>query len=162
MGAGKTSVGKMLAKALKFDFFDSDQVIEQQTGADIPWIFDIEGEAGFRKRESKIIDDLTKMNDIILATGGGVVIDPVNRSMLSSRGFVVYLQVNVMEQVNRTLRSRTRPLIINKNSQEVFEKLKSEREQLYLAIADLIIDTNHGSVKAIVDEILKKFHNSQH
>lgn len=155
MGAGKTSVGKLLAKTLSYQFYDSDQVIEEQTGANIPWIFDIEGEAGFRARESKIIDQLTSMEGIILATGGGVVLNKINRVNLSSRGFVVYLSVSVDEQVQRTLRSRNRPLILNQDSREIFTRLKKEREDLYLEIADYIVDTNHGSIKAIVDSILR-------
>lgn len=156
MGAGKTSVGKLLAKILNFEFYDSDQVIEEQTGANIPWIFDIEGEAGFRKREAKAIDDLSKMSGIVLATGGGVILDPDNRRHLAARGFVVYLRVNIEEQVKRTYRSRSRPLILNKNSKEIFERLKQEREHLYIEIADYTVDTNHGSVRAIVDAILSK------
>lgn len=154
MAAGKTSVGKLLATRLRFDFFDSDLAVQEQTGADIPWIFDIEGEEGFRKREAKAIDQLTKMHEIVLATGGGVIIDPANRRNLASRGFVVYLRVSVAEQVRRTYRSRTRPLILNKNSKEIFEKLREEREPLYQEIADLTVETDHGSIKAIVDTIL--------
>jgi shikimate kinase len=156
MGAGKTSVGKLLASHLNFDFYDSDQVIEEQTGANIPWIFDIEGESGFRRREAKVIDELTTKSQIVLATGGGVILDPVNRKNLAARGFVVYLRVSVEEQVKRTYRSRTRPLILNKNSKEIFERLKQEREQLYQEVADFTVDTNHGSVRAIVDSILAK------
>ncbi len=153
---GKTSVGRLLAKTLNFKFFDSDQVVESQTGADIPWIFDIEGELGFRQRESKIIDSLTKKNNIVLATGGGVVLDAENRKNLSSRGTVFYLKVSVDEQVRRTCRSRNRPLILDKDPHEIFEKLKDERESLYLQVADHAIDTDHGSVRAIVDSILEK------
>lgn len=155
MGAGKTSVGKLLAKILRFEFYDSDQEIEELTGADIPWIFDIEGEAGFRKREMKVIDQLTKKSGIVLATGGGVVLSSENRKNLSSRGAVFYLSVCVDEQVRRTYRSRNRPLILNQNLHEIFERLKKEREPLYLEAADYVIDTNHGSVKTIVEMILQ-------
>lgn len=156
MGAGKTSVGKQLAKILNFDFYDSDQVIEEQSGANIPWIFDVEGEAGFRKREERTIDQLTLQKDIVLATGGGVVLSAENRRRLATRGFVVYLNVSVEEQIRRTYRSRNRPLILNKNAREIFERLKKDREHLYLEIADLIIDTDHGSIRVIVDSILAK------
>lgn len=156
MGAGKTSVGKLLSKILHYEFFDSDQVIEEQTGADIPWIFDIEGEEGFRKREISVIDQLTKKSGVVLATGGGVVLKSENRRNLGARGKVFYLKVSVEEQVRRTYRSRNRPLILNKNSREIFERLKKEREPLYMEIADYVIDTDHGSIKGIVDSILEK------
>ena len=161
MGAGKTSVGKLLAKILNYEFFDSDQVIEDQTGADIPWIFDIEGEEGFRQRETKVIDLLTKKTNIILATGGGVVLNSENRRNLAARGIVFYLNVSVEEQVRRTDRSRNRPLILNKNAREIFERLKREREPLYLEIADYVIDTDHGSIRGIVDSILQKANFSE-
>jgi shikimate kinase len=156
MGAGKTSVGKMLAKTLDLQFYDSDQVIEAQTGADIPWIFDIEGEAGFRRREIKAIDELTLKKGIILATGGGVVLNETNRKHLSLRGKVFYLNVSVEEQYRRTYKCRNRPLILNKDSKAIFERLKKEREPFYLEIADYVIDTDHGSLKGIVDSILAK------
>lgn len=159
MGAGKTSVGKALAKILHYEFLDSDQVIEAQTGADIPWIFDIEGEMGFRQREMKVIDQLTQMKGVVLATGGGVVLKSENRLHLAARGHVFYLSVSVDEQVQRTYRSRTRPLIYNKNAREIFERLKKERDSLYLEIADHVIDTDHGSIKTIVESILVKINN---
>ena len=156
MGAGKTSVGKLLAKTLKFEFYDSDQVIEEQSGADIPWIFDVEGEEGFRKRETKAVDLLTAKKNIVLATGGGVVLNPENREMLVTRGVVFYLHTSIDEQVRRTDRSRNRPLILNKNAREIFENLKAERELLYREIAHHIVDTEHGSVRTIVNDILLK------
>lgn len=156
MGAGKTSVGRLLARILSFDFYDSDQVIEEQSGADIPWIFDIEGEQGFREREGKIIDLLTRRNNIVLATGGGAILKAENRANLAMRGKVFYLQVSVDEQMKRTDRAKNRPLILNKNPREIFERLKKEREPFYLEIADYVIDTDHGSVKGIVDSILEK------
>lgn len=156
MGAGKTSVGKLLAKILSYHFYDSDQEIERQTGADIPWIFDIEGEEGFRQRESKVIDSITKKTGIVLATGGGVILSAQNRQNLAARGKVFYLQASVEEQVNRTDRSKNRPLLLQKNHQSVFEKLKKEREPLYLEVADYVINTDHGSLRVIVDSILEK------
>lgn len=155
MGAGKTSVGKLLAKILSLEFYDSDQVVEEQTGADIPWIFDIEGEEGFRRREANAIEQLTKRMGIVLATGGGVVLHSENRKHLAARGSVFYLSVSVDEQLRRTSRGHGRPLILKKNPKEIFERLKRDREPLYLEIADFIIDTNHGSVKAIVEKILQ-------
>jgi shikimate kinase len=156
MGAGKTSVGKLLAKILNYQFYDSDQVIEEQSGADIPWIFDIEGEEGFRRREIKAIDDLTKKQDIVLATGGGVILKKENRQHLATRGKVFFLKVSVEEQVKRTCKSRNRPLILNTNALETFDKLKKEREPLYYSVADYIIDTDHGSIRGIVKSILEK------
>jgi shikimate kinase len=156
MGAGKTSVGRLLAKLLGLEFYDSDQVIEQQTGANIPWIFDIEGEAGFRKREAKAIAELTQEEGIVLATGGGVVLNPANRVYLSKRGIVIYLNVSIEAQVQRTGRSRNRPLILHKHSKDVLETLKKDRDSLYQEVADYIIDTNDGSVHAIVHAIMQK------
>jgi shikimate kinase len=156
MGAGKTSVGKLLAKILDFEFYDSDQAIEEQSGANIPWIFDVEGEQGFRKREIIAIDQLTKKKNIVLATGGGVVIKSENRKHLAARGTVFYLKVSVEEQISRTYRSKNRPLILNKNAREIFESLKKEREPLYIELADYTINTDHGSVKGVVDAIMEK------
>jgi shikimate kinase len=156
MGAGKTSVGKMLAKNLGFDFYDSDQVIEEQSGANIPWIFDVEGESGFRKRENKAIDWLTQKKEIVLATGGGVIVNPDNRLLLMARGLVFYLYATIDEQVRRIGRSRNRPLILNKDARSIVEDLKEKRELLYRETAHYIVDTEHGSVRNIVDKILLK------
>ena len=109
MGAGKSAVGRQLARLLHLDFIDSDEEIESRTGVDIPFIFEKEGEAGFRKREAKVIDELSRKSGIILATGGGVVMDPANRSNLGARGFVVYLHTTVEQQLDRTQRGRHRP-----------------------------------------------------
>jgi shikimate kinase len=158
MGAGKTSIGKRLANILNFDFFDSDQVIEEQAGADIAWIFDIEGEEGFRIREMKIIEQLTRKNRIVLATGGGVILKSENRRNLAGNGQVFYLNVSVEEQARRVYRSKNRPLILNENPKKIFERLKDEREPLYLEIADFIINTSLGSLKSIVDNMLKKYY----
>lgn len=155
MGAGKTSVGKLVAKTLGLEFFDSDSVIEELTGANIPWIFDIEGEEGFRAREKRAIDWLTKKKGVVVATGGGVVLNPENRKNLAANGLVFYLNVSVDEQLRRTYRSRNRPLILNQKPKETFERLHQEREPLYREIAHFTIDTNHGSIKTIVDTILQ-------
>lgn len=160
MGAGKTSIGKLLAKNLQFEFYDSDNLIEQQTGADIPWIFDIEGEEGFRAREAKVIEQITKRSAIVLATGGGVVLNKANRLYLSTRGIVVYLTVSLSEQLKRTGKGHTRPLLLKKNKENVLEKLHQERDALYLEIADHVIDTDGGSIHTIVETILKKIHNT--
>ena len=113
MGAGKSAVGRQLARLLHLDFVDSDEEIERRTGVDIPFIFEKEGEAGFRKREAAAIDDLSKRDGIVLATGGGAVIDPKNRNHLGARGFVVYLHTSVDQQLSRTRKGRERPLLAN-------------------------------------------------
>ena len=111
MGAGKSTIGKYLAQHLKLRFADTDTEIEARTGADIPWIFDVEGEAGFREREALVVEEMTTWDDIVLATGGGVVMRPENRQALGARGYVVYLHATVDEQVRRTRRDRRRPLL---------------------------------------------------
>jgi len=154
MGAGKSAVGRQLAKALHMSFFDSDDEIELRTGVDIPFIFDKEGEAGFRKREAKVIDELSGREGIVLATGGGAIMDARNRSHLGARGFVVYLHTSVEQQVRRTLKGRERPMLANGDSHEILERLMNLRDPLYREIADLIVETDGRRVKAVADEIL--------
>ena len=156
MGAGKSAVGRELARLLHLDFVDSDEEIEARTGVDIPFIFEKEGEDGFRKREAKVIDDLTQRDRIVLATGGGVVVDPANRSHLGARGFVIYLHTSVDQQVARTRRGRERPLLEQDDPRAVLEALMAVREPLYREIADLIVDTDGRKVKAVATEILDK------
>jgi shikimate kinase len=156
MGAGKSAVGRQLAKALHMSFFDSDDEIEARTGVDIPFIFEKEGEAGFRKREAKVIDDLSSKEGIVLATGGGAIMDAQNRSHLGARGFVVYLYTSVEQQVRRTLKGRERPMLANGDSREILEQLMSTRDPLYREISDLIVATDGRKVKAVASEILDK------
>jgi shikimate kinase len=156
MGAGKSAVGRQLAKMLHLSFVDSDDEIESRTGVDIPFIFEKEGEAGFRKREAKVIDDLSAMDAIVLATGGGAVIDPQNRSRLGARGFVVYLFTTVDQQVARTLKGRERPMLANGDSREILEDLMAVRDPLYREIADLTVETDGRKVKAVANEILER------
>ena len=156
MGAGKSAVGRQLAKALHMSFFDSDDEIEARTGVDIPFIFEKEGEAGFRKREARVIDDLSAKDGIVLATGGGAIMDAKNRSHLGARGFVVYLYTSVEHQVRRTLKGRERPMLANGDSREILEQLMNIRDPLYREIADLIVATDGRKVKAVADEILDK------
>lgn len=156
MGAGKSAVGRQLAKALHMSFFDSDDEIEARTGVDIPFIFEKEGEAGFRKREARVIDDLSAKDGIVLATGGGAIMDAKNRSHLGARGFVVYLYTSVEHQVRRTLKGRERPMLANGDSREILEQLMNVRDPLYREIADLIVATDGRKVKAVADEILDK------
>ena len=161
MGAGKSSIGKQLADQLKMEFVDTDQVIEERTGADIDWIFDIEGEAGFRKREEDIIEELTEMQGIVLATGGGAVISDKNRNYLAARGTVLYLDTSIDQQVERTRRDKKRPLLQGvENPQEVFEALRAERDPLYREIADYTFVTDASSVKVVARMITDELHRS--
>lgn len=157
MGAGKSTIGRQLAQQLNIEFYDSDQEIEKRTGADISWVFDIEGESGFREREKKIINELTRKNGIILATGGGSVKFRDTRNSLSSRGVVVYLETTIEKQLSRTKRDKKRPLL-NKESvsnQIILEKLARERNPLYKEIADITIKTDNQSVKSVAYNIIR-------
>ena len=154
MGAGKTTIGRQLARLLNRPFYDSDREIEVRTGVDIPLIFELEGEQGFRKREQAVIDELTQCPSIVLATGGGVVLDPNNRRHLTARGFVIYLQTSVASQLSRTRRDRSRPLLQTRDPGTRLEELMREREPLYRAVADLTINTDDHAAKDIAQRIL--------
>lgn len=163
MGAGKTTVGKLLAKRLGKAFYDSDHEIESRTGVNIPVIFELEGEAGFRKREVTAIEELTAMHDIVLATGGGAVLCKKNRENLSQHGTVVYLRASVNELWHRTKNDKNRPLLQTDDPRAKLEKLYTERDPLYREIADIIIDTGDQSVGTIVqhlEETLNKHANA--
>ncbi len=153
MGAGKSTIGRQLSKQLKMPFYDSDHEIEQRTGVDIPLIFELEGEAGFRKREAAIIDELTQLPGIILATGGGAILDPVTRQHLAGRGTVVYLHTSVDQQLRRTGRDRHRPLLQTDNPRGKLAELMAEREPLYREIADVVIETDGKRVQSVVRQI---------
>jgi shikimate kinase len=155
MGAGKSAVGRYLARTLHLSFVDSDDEIEARTGVDIPFIFEKEGEAGFRKREAVVINDLSKMDGVVLATGGGAVIDPDSRSHLGGRGFVVYLFTTVDQQVLRTQRGRERPLLENDDPRATLEELLEVRDPLYREIADLVVETDGRKVNAVANEIIE-------
>jgi shikimate kinase len=156
MGAGKSAVGRQLSRMLHLNFMDTDDEIESRTGVDISFIFEKEGEAGFRKREAKVIDDLSKIEGVVLATGGGAVIDPQSRSHLGARGLVVYLYTTVEQQLARTQMGRERPLLENGDRKEILDKLMLERDELYREIADLIVETDGRKVKAVANEILER------
>ena len=156
MGAGKSAVGRQLARMLHLNFMDSDDEIESRTGVDIPFIVEKEGEEGFRKREAKVIDDLSKIEGIVLATGGGAVVDPQNRSHLGARGFVIYLHTTVEQQLARTKRGRERPLLESGDRKQILEDLMSERDSMYRDVADLIVETDGRKVKAVANEILER------
>lgn len=157
MGAGKSTIGRELADKLHLEFFDSDQEIERRTGADIAWVFDLEGEEGFRKREETVIDDLSEMQGIVLATGGGSVISDVVRNRLSARGIVVYLETTIDKQVARTQRDRRRPLLqTSEEPRTVLENLAVERNPLYEEIADVIVQTDDQSAKVVASKIVER------
>jgi len=153
MGAGKSAVGRQLAKMLHLDFVDSDDEIEARTGVDIPFIFEKEGEEGFRAREARVIDDLSQLEGIVLATGGGAVASVENRNHLGARGFVIYLYTSVRQQLERTNRGRERPLLENGDRAEVLERLMAERDPLYREIADLVVNTDGRRVQTVAREI---------
>lgn len=155
MGAGKSAVGRQLARTLHLSFVDSDDEIESRTGVDIPFIFEKEGEAGFRKREAIVIDDLSKMDGVVLATGGGAIADAESRSRLGGRGYVVYLFTTVDQQVQRTRKSRERPLLDSADPRETLEALLEIRDPLYREIADLVVQTDGRKVGAVASEIIE-------
>lgn len=153
MGAGKTTLGRRLAELRGMDFADSDHEVEQRTGVDIALIFEKEGEAGFRKREKQVIGELTARNKLVLATGGGAVLEAENRAHLSGRGFVVYLHATIEQQLRRTGHSSHRPLLAGGDPREILERLFKVRDPLYREVADLVIDTNGRNARLLADEI---------
>lgn len=155
MGVGKTTVGRCLATILNLTFKDSDQEIEERTGVSIPLIFELEGESGFRKREQTIIAELTMLSEIILATGGGTVLNAENRHYLQSRGHVIYLHAPVKYLVERTIYSRNRPLLQTENPRERLEQILNERHALYKMTADVTIETGQRTIRQVVKQITK-------
>jgi len=154
MGAGKTTIGRLLARRLDMTFIDSDHEIEARTGATIPWIFEIEGEASFRRREADVIRELTAQNGIVLATGGGAVLDPASRALLAERGTVIYLRASVSSILARTAHDKNRPLLQTADPRRKLEDLTAQREPLYREIADIVIDTGRPNVQSMVQTIL--------
>ncbi len=156
MGAGKTTIGRHLAKLLNKQFQDSDRVIEERTGAGIPLIFELEGEAGFRRREKAVIDELTAGHNLVLATGGGAVLDRDNRSCLIKRGFVIYLRAPLEQLLERTRRDRHRPLLQTDDPRKRLEAIMAERDPIYRQVADLIVLTDRRTVRTVVKEIHRR------
>lgn len=156
MGVGKTTIGRVLADLMGAEFFDSDREIEASTGADIPWIFDVEGEAGFRRRERRMINQLSRKAGIVLATGGGAVLAEKNRKRLHKRGWVVYLRASVAQQVERTSRDKNRPLLQTADPERKIKELMKIRDPLYREVADIIVDTNRRNPKTISQEICRR------
>jgi shikimate kinase len=156
MGAGKSTVGRKLAQSLHLTFYDSDREIERRTGAAIPLIFELEGEAGFRAREGRMIERLVQLDGVVLATGGGAVLDADNRSRLAAGGTVIYLHASVNQQLARTSRDQNRPLLQTENPRARLEQLLAARDPLYREIADLVVETDGRSVHSVVQEILRR------
>jgi shikimate kinase len=154
MGAGKSTVGKVLAKKLGRRFLDADHVIEERCGVKIPVIFEMEGEEGFRKREAQVIREITTEHDIVLATGGGAVLFPDNRQALSEQGTVIYLHANPNELWHRTKGGEGRPLLSNGDARKILENLYAVRDPLYREIADHVIETGKPSVNQLVNTLI--------
>jgi shikimate kinase len=157
MGAGKTTVGRQLAKRLGKTFHDADREIEARTGVSVAVIFDIEGEAGFRKREAEVIEQLTALDDIVLATGGGAVLDPRNREHMKSRGFVIYLHALPPVLWQRTRTDKSRPLLQGGDPRERLESLYAARDPLYRDVADLVVETGRQGIGALLTQVLTRF-----
>lgn len=156
MGAGKSSIGRKLSSKLARPFWDSDKVLEQRTGVDIPTIFEFEGEDGFRERESRIIDELSQKSGIVLATGGGAVLQEQNRDWLQTRGLVVYLCAAVNTQLRRTARNRNRPLLHAVNPRAKLMQLFEQRDPFYRQIADIVVSTDNLSIAVVTDGLLRQ------
>lgn len=156
MGAGKTTIGRRLAQALRREFLDSDQEIERQAGASIPLIFEMEGEGGFRLREKAVIAELTQRAEIVLATGGGAILDPGNRRCLTGRGLVVYLRASVDEQLRRTRQDDNRPLLQTADPRARLAELFGQRDPLYREAADWMISTEDRPLGQVTREILRR------
>jgi shikimate kinase len=161
MGSGKTAVGKQLARLLKCPFIDSDREIELATNADIPLIFEREGEEGFRRREREMIAQLTQRECVVLATGGGAVLNEASRELLRTRGWVAFLETSIQHQADRAARTRHRPLLNGHDPRERLKQLWQIREPLYRSIADFTICTDNRRVASVADTIVSAFRKSQ-
>lgn len=159
MGAGKSTIGRHLARQLGYEFRDSDRELEYRTGANIPWIFDVEGESGFRDRESRMISELLRKDHLVLATGGGAVLRPENRESLR-QAYVIYLKVPPDLQYERTRRDRNRPLLQNDDPQGILEKLFHERDPLYTEVADMVIEGEHRGPRSLVRYLVGQLQRS--
>ena len=160
MGAGKTTIGRRLARELNQDFFDTDHEIIDKTGVTIDHIFDIEGEEGFRERESKILENLCQMSNIILATGGGIVILPKNRKILRNAGLVVYLSSSVDQLLRRTAKSKTRPLLENSSDRrKTITELVEARDAYYREVATVVVDTTGKKLHEVINIIIREIEN---
>lgn len=157
MGVGKSTIGRLLAGVLSRDFFDTDKLVEDRAGADISWIFDIEGEGGFRLRETSVLEELCQQQDLILATGGGIILAEENRRLLNTYGSVVYLTASVGQLVRRTEKDKKRPLLqVDDPKQRIIELLE-ERDPLYRSVADVVIETDGKTPKQVAEFIAEQF-----
>ena len=157
MGSGKSTVGQQLAAEFGKDFHDCDRVLEERTGVDIPYIFEIEGEKGFRRREAAVLRELTRKRGIVLATGGGAIVDPENRKALASNGFVIYLHAPAELLYQRTSRDRSRPMLHAEDLRARIDELLEAREPLYREVADFVIETGRRGSRRVVQEIIRAF-----
>ena len=157
MGSGKTSIGKKLSKIMKFSFIDTDFLIEEKTGVDIPTIFEHEGEKGFRDRESKVLEDLSNNKNTVIGTGGGIIISKKNREIITNLGFVVYLTANVKELVYRTEHDKNRPLISEENAENEILRLLDERKEYYEKCSNMTISTDNYDTVKISKVIINKY-----
>ena len=155
MGSGKSTVGKIISDELFLSFFDTDAEIEDRTGASIDWIFDLEGENGFRKRESVILQEMVEKNSIVLSTGGGIILSEKNRDLLSSRGTVFYLETPINVQVERTSKDKDRPLLKNGDPETILKELHDSRQKLYEDVSDHIVMTGDKSSQDVASEIIE-------
>lgn len=162
MGSGKSTIGNLLAKKLHREFIDSDYYIEHKTGVDIPRIFDVEGEDGFRQRETDALTELSQLNDIVLATGGGSVIRKENQQLLTATGFIVFLDTSIQQQMSRLKKDKKRPLLQTPNPRAKLEELLAQRKPIYQSLADFTIKTDHNYAKAILNEIIKNLPHCIH
>lgn len=156
MGAGKSTIGRLLARELGYRFVDSDRLIEERCGANIPWIFDVEGEEGFRQREAAILAELAEQEELVLATGGGAVLKPESRTSLKQGALVVYLKTSIEQQVERTRRDRNRPLLQNDDPEAVLRNLFSVRDPLYSELADVVMFTDRKSPRLVVRQLVNR------
>ncbi len=156
MGVGKSTIGRQLAKLIGMEFEDTDHEIQRRTGVDIPTIFDFEGEEGFRRREKSVVEELTGNSGVVLATGGGVVLDPDNRRCLSGRGVVVYLSCSPEQQYDRTRQDRNRPLLQTDDPMSKLQELMAEREPIYREMADLVVSTERRNAMVVAKEIIRR------
>lgn len=156
MGAGKSTIGRLLAKELGYRFLDSDKVIEERCGANIPWIFDVEGEEGFRRRETAILQELSQESQVVVATGGGAVMREENRRCLAEGAFVIYLKTSLEQQYDRTRRDRNRPLLQRANPRAVLAALFAERDPIYRELADLVMHTDRKSPRLVARQLLNQ------
>ena len=156
MGAGKSTIGRLLAAELSREFYDSDHEIQARCSADIPWIFDVEGEAGFRDRETQMIRELTRHEGVVIATGGGAVLREENRRVLRESGTVIYLLTTVEQQLRRTAKDRNRPLLQRGDREQLLREMFALRDPLYRATADVVVRTDRRGPRAVVNEIVRR------